>query len=103
MDSEVELNTTVQELRVVSTRPDLYSLLFETNCLQLLLGLLSHENLDICCVVVSVLQELTDVDPNSEGVDNIKKLVDNLVWYKLEYNFKNQDLALKISLIFKVW
>jgi hypothetical protein len=47
MDSEVELNTTVQELRVVSTRPDLYTFLFDTNCIQLLLGLLSHENIGI--------------------------------------------------------
>jgi hypothetical protein len=45
MDSEIELNTTIQELRVVSTRPDLYSLLFETNCLQVMLGLLGHENI----------------------------------------------------------
>jgi beta-catenin-like protein 1 len=33
---------------------------------------------DICSGVVSLLQELTDVDPNSEGVENIKKLIDHL-------------------------
>ena len=79
MESEVELNSAIQELHVVSTRPDLYNHLFDSNCLQLLLGLLSHENIDICCVIVSLLQELTDLDPAMEGGDNIKLLADHLV------------------------
>lgn len=45
MESEVELNEIIQELHVVSTRPDLYQILFESNFIQLLLGLSGHENI----------------------------------------------------------
>ena len=45
MDSEIELNDIIQEMHSISTRPDLYPHLFETNFLELLLGLLAHENI----------------------------------------------------------
>ena len=44
MDSEIELNDTIQDMHVTATRPDLYHLFLQTNCIQTLLGLLSHEN-----------------------------------------------------------
>jgi hypothetical protein len=44
MDSEIELNDIIQDMHVSATRPDLYHLLLQTNCMQTLLGLLSHEN-----------------------------------------------------------
>lgn len=47
MDSEIELNDVLQELHVVSTRPDLYHILIETNFLQQLLTLQGHENIGI--------------------------------------------------------
>jgi hypothetical protein len=45
MDSEIELNDVIQEMHSISTRPDLYPYLFESNFLELLLGLLAHENI----------------------------------------------------------
>lgn len=45
MESEIELNDVIQELHVVSTRPDLFSILLESNFVGLLLGLLGHENI----------------------------------------------------------
>ncbi len=44
MDSEIELNETIQEMHVAATRPDLYYLLLQANSIQILLSLLSHEN-----------------------------------------------------------
>ena len=44
MDSEIELNDTIAEMHVIATRPDLYNLFLQTNAIQTLLGLLSHEN-----------------------------------------------------------
>ena len=44
MDSELELNDTVQEMHVISTRPEFYPILIESNTVQLILGLLNHEN-----------------------------------------------------------
>lgn len=45
MESEVELNDVIQEMHVVSTRPELFSILIESNFVTLLLGLLGHENI----------------------------------------------------------
>lgn len=45
MESEIELNDVIQELHVVSTRPDLFPILIESNFISLLLGLLGHENI----------------------------------------------------------
>ena len=53
-------------MHVLSTRPDLYSTLFDTNCIQLLLGLMSHENIDICSAVISLFQELTDLESSED-------------------------------------
>lgn len=78
MDSELELNDVIQEMHVLSTRPDLYPILFDSNCIQLLLGLLSHENIDICSAVVSLLQELTDLESSTDEQEQVKSLIDML-------------------------
>ena len=77
MDSEIELNAAIQELQVVSTRPDLYPYLFDSNCLSQLLALLGHENIDICAATVALLQELTDLD-EEQAMANMKQLVNHL-------------------------
>lgn len=75
MDSEIELNETIQEMHVVSTRADLYSVILDSNCMPILLGLLSHENIDICAAVIGLLQELTDLESNSlEGTKQLLPL-----------------------------
>jgi hypothetical protein len=45
MDSEIELNDIIQEMHVISTRPDLYPIIVDSNTVQYLLSLLSHENI----------------------------------------------------------
>jgi beta-catenin-like protein 1 len=45
MDSEIELNDMLQEMHVISTRPDFYPQVIETNTFQYLLSLLNHENI----------------------------------------------------------
>ncbi len=81
MDSEIELNDTIQEMHVISTRPDFYPIIVEQNCIQYLLSLLSHENIDICASVVGLIQELTDLESSSESVENVQVLVDLLVHF----------------------
>ena len=44
MESELELNDTIQEMHVVATVPELYHVLVELNAVQSLLQLLHHEN-----------------------------------------------------------
>ena len=52
----MELNEVVQELHVLATVPDYYSILLDLNTIQSLLHLLSHDNTDISIAVVDLLQ-----------------------------------------------
>ena len=44
MEAELELHDEIQQLRVVATVPEHYSLLVELGTVRSLLGLLSHDN-----------------------------------------------------------
>lgn len=79
MESELELHESVQELHALATVPDLYVLAVDLNLLSILLGCLSHENADISCAVLDVLQELTDVDTVNEAEEATGVLIDNLI------------------------
>ena len=79
MESEIELNDAVQELHVLATQSDLYHTFVNLNGVQLLLGLLTHENTDISIAVISLLQELTDVDTLTESAEQAAFLIDALV------------------------
>lgn len=60
MESEIELNDVIQSLHIISTVPEHYPLLVETNVVCTLCSLLSHDNSDIAIAMVDLLQELTD-------------------------------------------
>ncbi|CAG2163572.1 unnamed protein product [Oppiella nova] len=78
MDSEMELFDTIQEMHVLSTQPELYHIMVDLNIISTLLGLLSHENTDISCAVVALLQELTDLDDIQE-LDDVSLLLEALI------------------------
>ena len=88
MESELELNDAIQEFHVAATRPDLYHVMVQSNCVQTLLGLLSHENTDVAVSVVNLLQELTDVDSLNESVDDADALIEALVSVFLFFKLK---------------
>lgn len=75
MDSEIDLHTTVSQLKAIATVPDLYPLLVELNAVPSLLELLSHQNSDISVAVIDLLQEMTDVDILHESLDGAKTLI----------------------------
>lgn len=79
MESEVELHTTLTELRALATVPELYPRLVELGAIPSLLELLAHENTDIAIAVVNLLQELTDVDTLNESQEGSESLVDALM------------------------
>ncbi|XP_038067926.1 beta-catenin-like protein 1 [Patiria miniata] len=79
MESEVELNDTIQELHVIATNPDMYHHLVELNTIKSLMQLVSHENTDISIAVIDLLHELTDVDTLNESEDSAGALVDALL------------------------
>ncbi|KAK6028891.1 Eukaryotic hypothetical protein, partial [Ostertagia ostertagi] len=78
MDSEVELDTAIQEMHVLATQPDLYHCFVEAGGPSLMLTLLSHENSDILGATVNLLQELTDVDILNEGEAGAAQLIESL-------------------------
>ncbi|CAF0938658.1 unnamed protein product [Adineta steineri] len=78
MDSEIELNDAVQELHAIATQSDLYHVLVNMNGISLLMSLLTHENTDISIAVISLIQELTDVDTLTESEQQAAFLIDAL-------------------------
>lgn len=56
MESELELHTTLQELRALATVPELYPRLVELGAIPSMLELLAHDNTDIAIAVVDLLQ-----------------------------------------------
>ncbi|UJR28184.1 hypothetical protein I4U23_009437 [Adineta vaga] len=78
MDSEIELNDAVQELHVIATQSELYHVLVNMNGISLLMSLLTHENTDISIAVISLIQELTDVDTLTESEEQAAFLIDAL-------------------------
>lgn len=79
MESEMELNDALHEMKNVATVPSLYPVLVEVNCVPSMLGLLSHENTDISVGVVDLLQELTDVDTLTESEGGASALIQALL------------------------
>lgn len=79
MDSELELHESIQELHALATMPELYNLAVDLNLSSILLGCLSHENADVSCAVLNLLQELTDLDTVNEAEEQTAVFIDNLI------------------------
>lgn len=78
MESEIDLHAVINELKIVATVPDLYSLLVELNAIPSLIELLAHQNTDISVAVIDLLQELTDVDILHESLEGADVLINSL-------------------------
>jgi beta-catenin-like protein 1 len=90
IDSEADLDTAIKSLLPLSQSPSLaYSELVRSGMLTSLVGLLTHENMDIVIDVVELIYELTDEDADMEYEDEnyevaeepLKILVEGLVSY----------------------
>ena len=79
MESELELNDEIQTLHVIATVPEYYPILVETNTVQTLMGLLSHDNSDVAIAVIDLLQEMTDVDTVNESEEEAEKLIEAML------------------------
>ncbi|KAF6174653.1 hypothetical protein GIB67_006305 [Kingdonia uniflora] len=78
-DSEVELHDEIEKLKVLAGGPELYPELVSHNTIPSILGLLSHDNIDIAIDVVGLLQDLTDEDVLEDNDEPARVLVDSLV------------------------
>ena len=85
MESELELNDEIQTLHVIATVPEYYPVLVETNTIQTLMGLLSHDNSDVAIAVIDLLQEMTDVDTVNESEEEAEKLIEAMLEEQVYY------------------
>lgn len=90
IDSEADLDSAIKSLLPLSQSPALaYPELVRSGMLTSLVGLLTHENMDIVIDVVELIYELTDEDADMEYEDQdyeiadepLKILVEGLVSY----------------------
>jgi len=85
IDSEADLDLAIKGLLPLSQIPLIaYPELARSTALGLLIGLLTHENLDIVIDAIELIHELTDEDPDAEEDDEgeddaLKALVEALV------------------------
>jgi len=88
IDSEADLDLAIKSLLPLSQILSIaYPELVKSSTLNRLIGLLSHENMDIVIDVVELIHELTDEDANADeeqdetgkAEESLKLLVDNLV------------------------
>ncbi|CAH8539278.1 unnamed protein product [Schistosoma turkestanicum] len=80
MQSELELQETLEEMQVLAANPELYPLLAEQQRpISLLLGLLAHENTDISLSVIDLLHELLESNCLQEaGLNKVNPLLEVL-------------------------
>lgn len=67
IDSEADLDAAIKALLPLAQVPEIaYPLLVSSGQLEVLVGLLSHENADIALDVIELIHELTDEDVGEE-------------------------------------
>ena len=70
IDSEADLDAAIKALLPLAQVPNVaYPLLVSSGQLEVLVGLLSHENADIALDVIELIHELTDEDVGEENED----------------------------------
>ncbi len=70
IDSEADLDAAIKALLPLAQVPNVaYPLLVSSGQLEVLVGLLSHENADIALDVIELIHELTDEDVGEEDED----------------------------------
>ena len=60
MDSEVDLNSEINDLYALAASPELYKIFIDNGSMESVLGMLAHENTDISICAIGLLQELTE-------------------------------------------
>lgn len=71
IDSEADLDSAIKSLLPLAQSPTLaYPEVVRSGMVSLIIGLLSHENVDIVIDAVELMNELTDEDVGNEGEDD---------------------------------
>ncbi|VDN10137.1 unnamed protein product [Dibothriocephalus latus] len=101
MESEIELQETLESMQILAAKPSLYNVLAaQVRPIHLLLNLLSHENTDISVNIVDLLNELLKPDGLREaGAEAVNPLIDllfsNQLVHLLTQNLARLDESVK--------
>jgi len=76
LDSEMDLDESINELQVIAGAPDLYADMIKMGVITTVLSLIPHENTDISVAAVALISELSDPETAIEA-DDPEKLVRN--------------------------
>uniref|UniRef100_A0A7E4ZTT6 Beta-catenin-like protein 1 n=2 Tax=Panagrellus redivivus TaxID=6233 RepID=A0A7E4ZTT6_PANRE len=93
MQSEIELNTAIQEMHSVATAPAFYAQLVELGFIDTVIQLLAHDNNDIVGATCFLLDELCDVEILNENDEEVAGFIDSLLKANLIETFVTQPLA----------
>lgn len=111
VESETELFAALDKLQGLATQPHLFGILIEKGVITQFINLLSHDNTDISCKIVSILQEYTDIDSMEDSSEFeplinkllehnvIEQLVSNLDRLKEETKEESQGINNSLSII----
>eukprot|EP00736_Rhodelphis_marinus_P009858 Rmarinus@m.24492 len=95
LDSELDLHVEINRLSQLASYPELYEEFVDHGTVEILLGLLSHDNTDIAIGVLDVLSELTDtdvlIDADAGGTKMLEALVSCNLSETLFENLKRMD------------
>ncbi|KDR83699.1 hypothetical protein GALMADRAFT_56115 [Galerina marginata CBS 339.88] len=98
IDSEADLDSAIKALLSLSQSPSLaYPELVRSGAVSLLVGLLTHENMDIVIDVVELIYELTDEDAQVEYEDEDYEKSEEALSVLVEGLLENQTLELLVD------
>ncbi|TDH72150.1 hypothetical protein CCR75_000775 [Bremia lactucae] len=83
LESEMALDSELSRWKKVAAKPELFAEMTKLQVPRVLLGLFSHENIDVRLSVLSLLADLTDVDAAASSLGPARMLARNLVDEKL--------------------
>ncbi len=99
--SELDLDEAIRALLPVATEPQLYPSFVASGALSPLLGLLTHENVDIGTEVLGLLSELLESDVLNESEENDEKSVE-AAWRIVDEIFECKGFVSMIKFIEKL-
>lgn len=79
VESECELDEEIKKLFAVAASPELYPSFVELGAVASLMGLLTHDNADVCLAVIDLLVELTDTETAEEASEEMGLFIDAIL------------------------
>ena len=84
-NSEVDLYDSIQALHTMAATPEAFEVMVELGTVQSLIGLLTHENIDISSSVVSLLEEITQPNESNDENECTTRICSFIISHQVNY------------------